>query len=1042
MNLSELCIKRPVFACVLSLILILIGLISYCELTVRFAPLYFKPILMVSTDVAGGSPEFVEQSVTEQLEQSLESTTGLDYMFSSSTQGQSNIILNFDDLTEQQFILAESQVMQNISSTVLPNQTDHPYVYQHGTDSLVMLLGVTDDTMPSVDLANYINNTLLQEITALPGVAGVNVEADIPALRISLDPKRMASMGISVDDIANAVQNTNSAYPLGQIFTNAQALELNAKMLIPDLAGFNNVVVAKRGGRIIHLSDVADVGVDWSNLAHFYGYVGGHPGIILDVLATNDANPIEVSARVRQLIGSLQGSLPVGMKITPSFDLGKPLAEAIDEVYFTIFLAIVLVIAVTFGFLGNWRATLIPIVTIPVCLLAAFGVMALLGFTINIMTLLALVVGVGLVVDDAIVVLENTYRHIEAGETPMVAAFASIKEISFAILGITLCLVAVYLPALFLPRSMDTTYFQEFAFTLAGAILISGFLALTLSPMMCSRLLKPIHSSLQKALPEENPPLQAELAPRGDFTSRQVSCESYEQRLSLLINKLKTHYAHALDWALSRQKKILIFLIANACLGLLFYSLLPTALLPKSELNYIHGSLVGANSASPDALNQAITPFRESLEHNPEFKNVLFYVNGDGSVGFMLQLKGWAALRRDAIAQQLNQQINRLPDFNGGTMVVDANQYLGSRHEGSLYFYITGLAEYPEIVDATQRLQTALQKVPGVSSTFNHVQLNQQQYDLNINRNVATALGVDLGTLNQTLQAMLGGYTLPNSTYQVDGYGYPIVMQLPASALNDLSVLKGIYIINKNGQEIPVSQLITVTPAIDLSERDHVNGLRAGELDINMAAGYSQGQVMHQVEAVAKQILPQNLHLTWGGEARTFLQNSASGNFFVALGLLFIFLILAALFESFTDPLIILCTVPFCVVAALIALYLMGGSINIYTKIALVTLMGLVSKHGVLITHLANERLKAGMSAMEAVKDAALTRFRPILMTSLTMILGALPLILSFGTDANGRRQIGVVIVFGLLFGTVFSLFVVPVAWLAVRRVFRYNGNQ
>ncbi len=1006
MKLSEICIKRPVLASVLSLVLILVGIISYSELTVRFAPLFFKPVLMISTGVAGGSPEFVEQSVTELLEQSLESTTGLDYMFSSSSQGYSNIILNFDDLTEQQFILAQSQVMQNISSTYLPSQNDHPYIYQHGTDSLVMLLGVTDDAMPPVDLANYINNTLLQQIMALPGVAGVNVEADIPALRINLDPKRMASMGISVSDIENAVQNSNSAYPLGQVLTNTQSLQLNAKMTISDLAGFNNVVVVKRGGRIVHLSDVATIGVDWSDLLNFYGYVNGHSGIVLDVMATNDANPIAVSKSIRHLITSLQGTLPVGMKITPSFDLGKPLAEAIDEVYFSIFLAIALVVGVTLLFLGNWRATFIPIVTIPVCLIAAFGVMALFGFTINIMTLLALVVGVGLVVDDAIVVLENTYRHIEAGEAPMVAALASIKEISFAILGITLCLVAVYLPALFLPRGMDTTYFQEFAFTLAGAILLSGFLALTLSPMMCSRLLK----------------AKTEMTP-------------YQHQVSNFMMQLKMHYERALDWALLRQKKVIIFLMVNAVLGVVFYSLLPTALLPKSELNYIHGSLLGVSSASPDALNQETTAFRHSLENNPQFKNVLFYVNDDGTGGFMVQLKGWAVLHRDAIAAQLNRQISAMPDLTGGTMVVDANQFLGDHHQGSLFFYITGLASYHDIGNAAAALDTALQKTRSISSIFNNIQFNQQQYDLNINRNLATALGVDLGDLNLTLQTMLGGYTLYNSTYQVDGYGYPIVLQLPTSALKDLSVLNGIYVINKSGQEIPVSQLITVTPTIDLPERDHVNGIRAGELDVNIAPGYSTGQVMHQVESVAKQVLPENLHIAWGGQARTFLQNSASGNFFVVLGLVFIFLILAALFESFIDPLIILCTVPLCVVAALIALYLIGGSINIYTKIALVTLMGLVSKHGVLITQLANERVKSGMDVMAAVKDAALTRFRPILMTSLTMILGALPLIFAFGTDANGRRQIGVVIVFGLLFGTIFSLFIVPVAYTLIAKL-------
>ena len=1002
MKISQICIKRPVFATVLSLILVIIGLIAYTELPVRFAPLYFKPVLTVQDFMPGTSAEYVEQNLTEPLEQNLASTPGLDYMGSRSLQGQSMIFLQFNNLTQEQFLSAESQVMQEISSANLPANGNHPQVYQRGDSNLVMMLGFSDPNMPTVELVNYVNTYFLPRLQEVSGVANVQVDADTPTLRVNLIPQNMAALNISINDVQDALANSNTSYPLGSVTTSQQTVAINSQMTVPDLQGFSNLVVAKKGARLVHLSDISNLNVGWENITNWYGYVNSKPGFVIEIQSTENANPIAVGQGIRNLIKQMQPNLPVGLQVTPVYDLSQPLDQAVHEVYASIFIAILLVVLVTLGFLGNWRATLIPIVTIPICLIASFSLIFAMGFTINIMTLLALVLAVGLVVDDAIVVMENTYRHIELGKTPLAAAKHSIEEISFAILGITVCLVAVYIPSIFMQPNIDTTYFQEFSLSLAGAILISGFLALTLSPMMCSRFLKNHHF---------NP---------------------HEQRLQRWTAQLHVRYERALDWVLRHRKTVFGFMLANIIFGLVFFHLLPTDLLPKSEINYLFAYLTGPNSASSDYLNQLSLPLRTSLEKDPRLSNVIYYVNGTGDMVFLAQVKH--SSERDQVAADYNAKISQQPDFSGGVTVIDANSNMGSSHQGALYFYISGQTSFQEISAAAANMQVALQKIPGITTVVNATRFNQQQYNLEVNRNLARQLGVDLGVLNNTLTTFLGGYTFPDNTYQINGYGYGITLQLPAADLVDMGVLQKLYVANAQNQLIPISSLVTVTPSLDLPARLHVNQLRAGEVDLNIASNYSMGQAMGQIQATAAQILPHNLEIVWAGQMRNLMQNSASGNLFIMLGLVFIYLVLAAIFESFFDPLIILCTVPLCIVAGLLALYLIGGSINIYTKIALVTLIGLVSKHGVLITQFANQLRSEGKDVVTAVKEAALIRLRPILMTSLTMILGALPLIFTTGTDANGRRQIGMIIVFGLLIGTIFSLFIVPVAYTMMAR--------
>jgi multidrug efflux pump len=505
----------------------------------------------------------------------------------------------------------------------------------------------------------------------------------------------------------------------------------------------------------------------------------------------------------------------------------------------------------------------------------------------------------------------------------------------------------------------------------------------------------------------------------------------YEERLAKVTDALKARYQSLLTQVLARQRfMVWLFVIFLALTGLM-YKALPTELLPVNELNFILGAATGPSSANNTFMQQQSEALVQELRKKfPQIKNDLIGNSDVGSVFFMLELhpSGLFGPSFDTITREINNIILRqYPNINGGLSVFNANQTGGNNHQGNFYFYVTGLASYQEISSTAQRLADELKAYPGVTSPVNVTQFNNQVINLTVNRDFATSLNVNINDINVAISTLFGGYTAVTQ-YQVGGYGYPIVVQLPEADLQNFSILNTTYVKNANNQLIPLSSLVSAKMALDLPYRMHVNLLRAGEVDANIAPGYTTGQVMAEVYQLAKN-LPANLSVTFADRIANFQQNINAMDSIFVLGFIFIYLVLAALFESFIDPLIMLVGIPPCILGALFALWLMGGSLNIYTSISLVTLIGLVSKHGVLITQFSNQLRAEGMELTDAVKRAASIRLRPILMTSLTMILGALPLIFATGTDAFGRRQIGLVIVFGLILGTFFSLFVVPVAY-------------
>jgi multidrug efflux pump len=1014
MRLPHLCIERPVLSMVISLILLIAGLVSFYELNIRYFPDVFQPSLHVHTTYAGASSTVIEDTLTRPLEQALSSTPDLDFMESQSGPGYSNIQLHFNQISKAEFVMDLSKVEEEVSSVNLPNGVRSPEIDQNNSDGgRVAIIGVTNPNYSVYQLADYAQNNLIPKISRISGVSGVDLWGVESALRISLNPVKMAELNLSAAQVISALESSNSSVASGSLISKDQQISINTNSLLPSIQSFRDLVIGYENGRLIHLSDIAtvDFGPDALQAGKFY--IDGKPGVALAVGAVVDANPIVVSRDAQNLLKNLQKNLPPGMKTSIVFDVGTPLKESMQEVAFTIVEAIVLVALIIFVFLGSLRAMLIPTVTIPVCLIASCIILLTLHYSINIFTLLACVLAVGLVVDDAIVVLENIYRHIELGLSPMEAARKGSQEIAFAVVGMTVCLIAIYLPSSFIKGRVGS-YYQEFAFTLASAVGFSGLLALTLTPMMCSRLLRP---HIQKE-------------------SQEGFKYKYGKKVDLFFEKIKAAYQKSLIFVLGRFRYVLILIfIVLGVVGALVFRTLPSETLPPSKADYITAFGNAPNTASAEytfgQFDAVMAKIREMPDYQTSIEGAGFPFDSNREAFAWIRMKPYSERKEkdiDVLATQANQYFLAVPALDGGAFSFNLNQQNNQDSMGSLNFDLLGFEDYKTLNAYSERLVQALRKDPLIQNAVNNQAFDNQQYEFSINRSLASQLGIPLSNINETLQTMLNGYTL-SSEYEAGGLSYEIIAQLPLKDLGDFKFLQKIFVQSLTGQAYPLSQLVTVKPVVDMYIRNRINQMRAMQIDVTPNPKASLSEVLNHIMAITTQILPPDIQINLSGEARKLQKSNLGLLMAFGLGLIFIYLVLAALFESFLDPLIILLTVPMCMVGALVALKLEGGSFNMYTGIGLVTLIGLVSKHGVLITQFTNELRLHGKEVKMALIQACRIRLRPILMTTSTMVLGALPLLFSTGAGAEGRMQIGWVIVAGLMIGTLFSLFVVPVAY-------------
>ncbi len=1013
MRISQICIRRPVFATVLSLLLIVAGLLAYQELAWRFYPATFKPKVSIQTTYVGASPTQIEASITDPLENALANIPDIDSISSDSSQGSSNIQVQFSSVSQQTFIIDQSQMLQAIASVNLPAGANQPILRMSGKgQNMLAVVAVSDTELKPEQVVDYVTNVLQKQLQQLPGIGQVQVGAGQPTLRIALDPLKLAQWNLTAQQVVQVLQDNNISLPAGQLINNQQIIPLNTTLTLANIAEFKALTVANRKGHLVRLSDVANVFIGYQSLTGTFSTVDGKPGVVVWVSYSDDANPLALGQALRDRVIQMQAVAPPGMQIKELIDFSLILQQSVDEVVYTILEAIALVVLVTFLFLGNWRVTLIPIVTIPVCLIGSFVFMFLMGFSIDIMTLLAFVLAVGLVVDDAIVVLENNHRHLEAGKSPKEAASIGIQEISFAIIAMTICLVAVYMPAGFMTGKM-AVYFQEFSFTLAAAVLVSGFVALTLSPMMCSKVLTSTAA-----------------------TSR------YQNFIEQFFNRLRLRYARLLRRVLNAKKWVVVLFVILLGIGVWVFRSLPTELMPATD-----PGVVISYVDTPDTASTALTfaqdqAWMRQVQKLPEVASYVSMAGGNfddqlNEAFNIIQLKPFAqrTLTTPEVAEQISQLGRNMPGIDNGAMAMDLNSTENMFNRGSIKFYVVGLLPRDQLVIAANRLGDALKNLKSIHNVSVDSDVGSQQYNIGIVRDRAAQLGVATTDITQSIQILLGGDQLSQG-YQMNGITYPLVVQMNARFLQDLSALDMIFVPSGSGKLVPLAQLVTVTPISGAADRQHFGGLPAIDISVtvNAAEGYTTGQVVDQINQLARQMLGGSTQIAYGPNVTRMLQNDSSMAMVFSFGLIFIYLILAALFESFLDPLIVLLTVPLCVVGALLLLKITGGTVNLFTGLGLVTLIGLISKHGVLIARFANERLAQGATKLDAVVEAASIRLRPILMTTATMVLGAVPLLFAVGADAVSRQQIGVVIVAGLLIGTVFSLFVVPVAYILLKK--------
>lgn len=1003
MVLSEICIKRPVFASVLSLVIVLIGLISYDRLTVREYPAIDEPVVSVRTDYKGASPEVVESQVTKPLEDQLAGIEGVDVMTSRSRSERSYINIKFNLSRDPDAAAADVRDKVSRARRYLPDEIDEPIISKVEADSSpILYVGVSTGTYSQLEASDYLNRYIKTRLSVLPGAAEVRVYGErLPSMRIYIDRTKLAAYGLIVQDVESALRQQNVLIPAGRIESAQREFTVTSSTDLQSTEQFRNVIVATVSGYPVRLSDVADVQIgplDDRVLARY----NGQPSLTIGITKQATANPLELSNYVRQEVEDINQNLPAGMRLALTYDSSVFIQESIKSVYQTVAEAIILVVLVIFFFLRNLRASLIPIVTIPVSLIGAFGIMYFMGFSINTLTLLAMVLAIGLVVDDAIVVLENIFRHIEEGKTRIEAAFIGAKEIGFAVVAMTLTLITVYAPLAF-ATGRTGRLFIEFALTLAGAVLVSGFMALTLTPMMCSTMLR--H-------------------------------QAGHGRAYLLIEKflvaLTNRYRAGLARALRHRLMVVLLGVGVAlCSGLLFKTV-PSELAPTEDRGVIYGMLNGPEGATIDYMLQSVQRAERLYQTVPEMEANQAFIGfptvTDGIA--ILRLKPWDQRERSqqSIASELQPAF---ADMSGVRAYPVNPPSLGQRSTSKpVEFVIMSQVSYPEMDKLVNGFVDALRDYPGLQNIDTDLRLNTPELRVEVQRDKLADVGIDVGDVGRTLESMLGGRQV--TRYRDSGEQYDVIVQVKKQDRADPADISDIYVRTAEGGMVQMSNFLNVYESVSPQSLNHFNRLRAVKVQASIAPGYALGEVLEHMNQVARDTLPATVQLDLDGQSREFRDSSGGIYLVFMMALAFIYLVLAAQFESWRNPLIIMFSVPLSMTGALLALWLTGGTLSIYSQIGLITLVGLITKHGILIVEFTNQLRAEGMEKFQAVAEASVMRLRPILMTTGAMVLGVLPLAFAAGAGAESRQQIGWVLVGGLSLGTILTLFVVPVAYTLI----------
>ncbi|MBX9629323.1 MAG: efflux RND transporter permease subunit [Burkholderiales bacterium] len=1015
MVLSDVSIRRPVLATVMSLLIILMGFLSYTRMPVREYPNIDPPVVSVRTVYKGATAQVMESAITQPLEDSLSGIEGIKTIKSQSREEVSQITVTF--VTSREIDGAANDVRDRVARVRknIPAAADNPVVSKIEADAQpIVWVALTSGQHTPMEMTDFADRYLTDPLKAIPGVASVIIGGERKyAMRVWLDRERLAAQGLTAQDVEDALKRQNLDSPGGRIESTQREFTVQARTDLLSPEEFNNMIIKEVNGYPIRLRDVGRAAPGPYENRKIVR-VRGEEALGLGVVKQSTANTLEVAQAVKELLPRLETSLQPGMKMWVAVDTSQFIQASVDSVMETIYVALALVVLVIFFFLREFRATIIPAVTIPVSIIGHFTFLKVLGFSINTLTLLGVVLSIGLVVDDAIVVLENVHRHIEEGMKPFKAALVGSKEIGFAVIAMTITLAAVFTPLSFAEGNVGKLM-TEFALTVATSVIVSGFVALTLVPMMCSKFLRAEHSWLY---------------------------HKTEPFFAGMVNV----YRSMLGWTLRHRWVIAIVLVAT--LGSMVWLLgqLKDELSPEEDRSMFLAFVIAPEGSSMQYTDGYMRAVEEMTKGVPEIET-MFAVVAPGldrpnpvnlGVAFAV-LKPWHERKRgqQAITKELGPKLfGGLPGALSFTKALPA---LGQPLFAKSVEYVIYGNTYEDLQVKVNKMMAKLRDYPGITALDTDLKLNKPQLSVKIDRDKASALGVSMSTIGHTLETLLGGFDV--TRYKHEGKQYDVVVQMEDDKRRQPSDLTSIYVRGNDGTLHQLSNLVSISESVGPKELNHFNKLRAAVINGEPAPGYTLGQVLDHMDALVKSELGPETRTDLDNISREFRESGAQLIVTFGLALLVIYLVLAAQFESFVGPLVIMFTVPLAMTGALLVMYINtklgnGGTLNVYSKVGLVMLVGLITKHGILIVEFANQLRERGMDRVEAVKEAATLRLRPILMTTAAMVLGAVPLALAHGAGAESRQAIGWVVVGGLMLGTLLTLFVIPTIYsVLVRKV-------
>ena len=1000
MILSDVSVKRPVFAAVISMMLIAFGLVSFQDIAVRELPDIDPPIVGIRTNYGGANANVVETRVTQIIENAIAGVEGIKTIESTSRDGRSDVRIEFE--LNRDIDSAANDVRDRVSRVLnnLPEEVDPPEVSKADSDTRpILYFNVTSPVMDILQLTDYAERNIVDRLSVVDGVAQVRVLGQKRyAIRVHLDRQAMAARGVTVTDVETALRSENIELPAGRVESIERDTIVRLNREYADPRDFETMVIRENAqGEFVRMGDIATVELGAERDERLFRG-NGESMIGLGVVKQSKGNTVAVAEAAKAEMERIKQTLPESMNLFVAYDSSIFIDKAIEEVYFTLGVAMALVVLVLYLFLGNVKTVLVPAITVPICIIASFWILSLTGVSINLITLLALVMAIGLVVDDAIVVLENIYRRVEEGEPGLVAAYRGARQVGFAVIATTLVLIGVFVPIAFLPGNIGRL-FGELAITMSAAVAFSSLVALTLSPMLCSKLVR-----------------------------RRNKKPAFAKKLDQVFERLQNAYGRFLEVCLHNKTLVILsFLVCIALIGGVFQRV-PSELAPPEDRGVVFMPVRGPEGASYEYMAEQAEYIEEQvmpLVDGPEVERYILRIDGGNGFGILF-MKPWDERERSTheIANELRQKFNT--NVPGARVIPITRSGLGGGGGSSEFQLVVGAATYDDLGRYREILLEELGKYEGLQNVDIDYIETQPQFKIRIDRERAADLGVSVQSIGRTLETMMGGRRV--TTYVQDGEEYDVILQAKESDRRQPLDMENIHVASgRGGALIPLNNLVAIEEVSGAGALRRFNRIRALTVSANVADGYTLAQALEEGERIVIDNLPDVAAIDYKGASREYQEAGSDIYFIFALALVVVFLVLAAQFESFIHPMVIMLTVPLAILGGLLGLWVADSTLNIYSQIGLILLIGLAVKNGILIVEFANQLRDEGQEIRDALMNASKTRLRPIMMTGLSTAMGAVPLMLASGAGAGSRITIGVTVFSGVIVATFFTLFIVPV---------------